>query len=461
MSSRAVPVAVEPPVSARSRLLGKLRLRHGLMGATLGTVALNVTSAALMFVVTVALTRLLGAQAYGAYAFAFAFATMLSVPGVLGLTPLIVRNIAGYRERSAWGLFRGMLRRATQVALVTSVGVSGAAAVLGWLLLDRDGELLQPFWVGLLMVPLLSLVTVRQAAMQGLGRVVSGRLPETIVAPGLLLILLLGVAAATEGPSSASAAVALQVVAIVVAFVLGGRLLRRATPSDARVAKPAFETRAWLTSGLSLLAVSAVLALNNQLGVIVVGAVEGGRETGVFAASTRVALLVSFLYVAVSYPLMPAVAALRAAGRTVELQRSLSRAAGAVALASLPVAALFVVLAPQLLDIFGQGFDEGVTTLRILVAAEVVKVVTGFAGLVLLMCARERQWGMWVVAGTALNFVACLALVPGLGAEGAALAAVLSATLMNLGLVFSARRTLGVWTPSIGRPSVPRATEPR
>lgn len=451
MSSRAIPVAVEPPVPARSRLLGKLS--HGLMGATLGTVALNAATTALMFVVTVTLTRLLGAQAYGAYAFAFAFATMLSVPGVLGLTPLIVRNVAGYRERSAWGLFRGMLRRATQVALVTSVGVAAAAAVAGWLFMDREGELLRPFWIGLLMVPLLSLVTVRQAAMQGLGRVVSGRLPETIVAPGLLLLLLLGVAATTDGPSSASAAIALQVVAIVVAFILGGRLLRRATPSGARAAEPVFETRAWLTSGLSLLAVTAVLALNNQLGIIVVGALEGGRETGIFSASTRVALFVSFLYLAASYPLMPAVAGLRAAGRTVALQRSLSRAARAVALATLPVATLFVVLAPQLLDVFGHGFDEGVTTLRILVAAELVKVVTGFAGLVLLMSSRERQWGMWVVAGAALNLVACLALVPGLGAEGAAIAAVVSATLMNVGLVVSARRTLGIWTPSIGRPA--------
>jgi O-antigen/teichoic acid export membrane protein len=424
--------------------------RQALVRDTLGTLGLNVATTVLNFALVVTLARLLGASGYGAYAFAFAWATVLTVPAVLGLTPLVVRNVAAYHQRGAWVLVRGILRRSNQVVLASSALVSFIAAGAGWLLLGSDSELRGPFLIGMLLVPLLSLVTLRQAAMQGLSRVVVGRVPETVVAPVLFLAFAL-VGSGVAGDSfSASWAVALQVAATVLAFLLGAFLLVRTLPSKARAAAPEYDTRAWLRSGLSLLAMSVALAVNLQLGTILVGAIQGSSEAGVFNAASRVALFVSFLYLAATYPLMPAVARLHAAARTEELQRLLTRAVRAIFVCSLPVAAVFLAFASQLLDVFGGGFDAGAASLRILVAGELVKLVTGFAGLTLLMSAHERDFTTAAVAAVALNLALSVALIPGQGAEGAAVATAVSVGAMNVYLAVAVTRRVGVSAALIG-----------
>ncbi len=186
-----------------------------------------------------------------------------------------------------------------------------------------------------------------------------------------------------------------------------------------------------MSPGRTLLAVSVLLAVNGQLGTILVGAFGGSAETGVFAAASRVSMFVSFLFLAATYPLMPAVGRLYAAGRLAELQRILSRTAQAVLVASLPIGALFVGFAPQVLGIFGGDFDAGAASLRILVAGEIAKVFAAFAGLALIMTVYERQFAWCAAAGTALNLAVGLALVPVLGAEGAAIATALGTTVTN------------------------------
>lgn len=446
-SSSATPLLAESRAPPAGRLVD--RARAGLVGATLGTVALNVGMTALGFLGTLALTHALGAGGFGAYSFSLAWATLLTVPATLGMTPLVVRSVAAYRERSAWGPLRGILRRSNQLAATIAAIVAAAVAGLAWLLIGRDSELLSPMLVGMLLVPVLSLITMRQAAMQGLGRVVAGRVPETLVAPGAFLAMLLAAPLATGGRYSASAAMGFQVAATVLAFGLGAWLLRRAMPTEARAVAPMYETRAWLASGMPLFAASVVMAVNTQLGTILVGAFAGSAETGVFAAASRAAMFVGFLYLAATYPLMPAAARLHAAGRSVELERLLSRAARTVALASIPIIALFVGLAPQILHVFGGEFDAGAASLRILVVGQVVNMITGYGGLALLMTAHERAWGTWIVVGAVVNVVVSLVLIPPLGAEGAAIAAALSVAASNLPMVVATRRRLGIWTPVI------------
>src|SRR5437870_7499768 len=75
--------------------------------ATAGTLALRAASLALGFVCHLFLTRLLGAHDYGVYVSALAWTNALSVPATLGAERLIVRQIAVYRARRDWALWRG------------------------------------------------------------------------------------------------------------------------------------------------------------------------------------------------------------------------------------------------------------------------------------------------------------------------------------------------------------------
>ena len=439
--------AVEPNV--RSPWSFAHALRRGLFADTAGTVALNGSTIVLGFGATLLLSRILGVSGYGAYAFAFAWASVLAVPALLGLTPLVIRHVAAYRAREEWGPLRGILRRSNQAVALSAGSLVALGAVLGWAAHRSEPELVRPFWIGLLLVPIIALTALRQAAMQGLGRVVVGRLPETIVAPALFIVLI-GGGALVGDALSPSSAIALQVVAAAVAFAIGAYLLRGSLPAAVRLVAPAYETHTWARSALPLFAMSGVTAVNAQVGTIFLGALEGPEEAGIYGVASRVAVFTSFVALAATYPLMPAAARVYATQGRDELQRLVARSARVVALASIPLIVGLVVFAEPCLRLFGGDFEQGANALRLMALGEGVKVSLGFGGLALVMTGREGQLTKAVAAGAAATLLLNPALIPFFGVEGAALATAAGATLTALIAAVLAWTRLGIYAPAFG-----------
>lgn len=426
--------------------------RSVLMGAT-GTVALNVSAMALNFVVALVLARALGSAGYGAYAFALAWATVLTIPASLGLGPLVVRHVATYVEHGSWGLLRGLLHRANQVvAASATVSVLGAA-VAGWLLHDSSSELLGPFLIGLLLVPVLALTILRQAALQGLHRVVLGRVPDTLVLPGVLLVLVVVAADRLGDRFDAEWATSLNVAAAAAAFILGAVLLRALVPTPVRTAVPEYDSRAWIRGGLPLLGLALLLVVNMQVGTILLGALESADAAGTYSVASRIALFTGFFFLAATYPLYPSVARLWARGDTDSIQRVLTRAGRAVLVISSCIAALLVAFAPQVLEVFGAEFAEGADALRIVALGQLVAVATGFGGLALVMTPHEGSMTLGTGIGVAVNILLTAALVPVWGVNGAAIGAAAGFLVAGALVAWLAWRRLGIYAPALGRPS--------
>jgi O-antigen/teichoic acid export membrane protein len=422
------------------------RPRQGLAADAAGTALLNVATVALNFAITVVLTRTLGAGGYGAYAFGLAWAVVLSAPANLGLTPLVVRSIVEYRTRSNWALLRGLLRRANQVVLATSVALAAGAAIVG-IFVVPDGQLRRPLFVALLLVPVTALISLRQAAMQGFHRVVVGRTPETVIAP-LAFLGSLGVIGLGAGSRLTPAvALALNVTALLIAFGAGAWLLRRTLPRAVRSATPEYETGSWVRSGLPLLLLSCVLAVNAQVGVIAVGSLAGTADAGVYSVANRAANLISFLLIATSYPLMPLVSRLHAEGDLIRLQQVATRAVRVLVLCCFPVALVLAVFATPILSLFGSGFEGGATALRICSIGELVNVTTGFAGTILVMTGHEKRLAKGAIGGALANVVLSFALAPFWGASGAAIGLVAGMTLSNTYLALHCWRDVRIVAP--------------
>src|SRR5713101_1715623 len=96
-------------VAAGSTTVGR-RLPPKLLLQASGTLLLNSGTLVINFAITLALSRFLGADGYGAYAFAFAWAALLSAVAGLGLSALVVRVTASAHALGRWGLLHGMLR---------------------------------------------------------------------------------------------------------------------------------------------------------------------------------------------------------------------------------------------------------------------------------------------------------------------------------------------------------------
>src|SRR5207253_9140373 len=136
--------------------------------------------------------------------------------------------------------------------------------------------------------------SLRQAAMQGLGRVVLGRFPETMLTPALFIVAVATADAVVGRRVTPSRVLGLQVAATFVGFVLGAWFLRRTLPSVVRTTQAVFAAESWRRSAISLLVLNVVMAANAQVGTIMLGAISGGRDAGVFNVAFRVTIFISF-----------------------------------------------------------------------------------------------------------------------------------------------------------------------
>lgn len=402
-----------------------------LFANTAGNLVLNVATTVFNFGITLALSRLLGARGYGAYAFATAFAVLLGIPAQLGLAALVVREVAAYRVTESWSHIRGLLRRGNQAVIVASTIACGGALAVSLGFAWPSGELFRPMLLALPLVPLTAVVMLRQNAILGFGRVVVARIPETVAGPGMILVFVLGLGAALDDRFTATWAVGANVAAMGLAALLGVAMLRRTLPSGARTHRPVFETRRWAVAAVPLVLFSVVAALNVQLGTVLVGALGGAREAGIYSVANRAGGLVVFVLLGTTPALMPVIAELHARGEAGGLQSLLSRSAGYVLLGSLPVALGVVVFAEPVLQLFGLEFGEGATALRVIAVGQLVNVAFGFPGTALVMTGHAGQLTWCVAAGACANLALSVALIPPLGAEGAAIATAVSVAGTN------------------------------
>lgn len=424
----------------------------GLCRSTAANVGLNLFSLAANFGVVLILSSLLGPGGYGAFAFATAFAIVLGIPGLLGLPSVVVGEVARERVTGAWDLVHGIIRRSNQAALCASIGVSVCAAIVielgGW----PGGRLREPTLIALGLVPLLAIVSLRQSAMQGIGRVVLARTPDALVTPTLLIgIIAIGHAAGLR--LTASSVVIAFVAATIVSASLGVGLLRRTLPRQVWKTAPHYRGRIWARRALPLLISGGFGIVNTQIGTILIGALRGARDAGLFSVATRVAGFVPFFLLAAVPILMPKIAELDERGDREGLQGGLTSMARVVFLMTIPCALTLFAFARPILHLFGPGFTAASLSLRILCVAQLVNVVTGFGGTILIMLRRSdlATWG--AAAGAALNVVLCPILISLYGITGAAVASATGLVVANLVIVWLLWSSQGIYAPALEVPS--------
>ena len=427
-----------------------MTLRSHLVRGIFGTLGLTVASAGLTFVNGVLLARLLGAADYGIYSSAIALVLLVTLPMVLGFDRLVVRNIASARSDGSWSRARGLIRRAVQLVVpVTLIGIVVFALGAALLQPSLAQQALPVLWLALLMVPLTALLILRRAVTLGIKHIVSSQLPESLVRPAIFT-LLLALAYLAFREVTAFDAMALNVVSVVVALAVGLWLLWRQLPDDLRHGPPTYETRKWVHEAVPFALAAAAQTLMNQTDVILVGALAGPAQAGLYAVASRGASLTLFGAMAVGTTLMPTAAQLWAHDDYARLQRVVTRAARGAFLFALAVAVVLWIFGPQFLLLFGREFVAANATLAVLAFASVIDCGFGISGLMLSMTGYQglnfAAMGAAVVTRIALG----LLLIPVLGAVGAAVAAVVAITVVNVLATWYAARRLGLDATPLG-----------
>ena len=426
-------------------------LKGGVARGAVATFLLRGFNIATVLVLNLIVARMLGAEGYGAYAFALTCVTVLTAPALLGFDGLLLREVAVHHARSEWGLLRGLLSRSTQASVAASLGLAALAALLALSLEVRLGPLmLTSVWVALLALPLVAIIRIRQSTMLGLQNVLIGQVPEAVVQPvlfgtGLTIVLVWHV----DVPNPPTI-VALHVAAVLAIWPVSSWLLRRSAPAELRRAAPDYRTSEWIRSAWPFGLTASFNLFNLGCGVILLGLVKGPEAAGIFAVANSGAQLVGLPLMAIAVPLAPAAARAFAARSQDELQLLATKSARAAVLMAVPIVLLYILFGRELLSWFGVEFRAGYAALIILTVGHAANAMLGAVGALLQMAKLERAVAWGLGSSAAANFALCIGLIPGWGLEGAAIAGAAAMIGWNVFLAFGVRHWLGIRPTAFG-----------
>lgn len=393
---------------------------------TIEAFVLHAVGMGLLFLMQIYLGRTLGKAGYGVFSYALALAGVLAILVPLGWPTALMRFIARYTEEGRLGLLRGAVNTAYAVTFLSTVVVS--LVLLAFSFWDAVSEELHvSLRYAALLLLFLAFVGLRRKALQGLGRVRGSLIPEEVLLP---VIVILGVY--TFGVSTASGALLIYAGAALAAFVLGGFWLWRAMPGGARVAKPEYERRAWMSIALPMMFGGMSQIAMNRADVLILGALASVEAVGLYGAAARIAAVNVFVLGAVNQLAAPMMARAFHGGRPAQVGAILRRAMLWSALGSLPLFLVMFLFPQALLGLFGPGFTEGADVLRVLAVGQFVNAATGPVGFALLMTGRERAFAATTAAVAVATVTGSLLAIPAFGVVGAALVTAASVATLNL-----------------------------
>jgi len=412
------------------------------------------------FVVSIVITRYLTVAEAGYYFFMLGALAMLSTLSRVGLDNAIVRFTAVANDRGDYLQLKRILSLSISLAL-------GGAAIISFVLwlaylfefpifftsLHRDSLL----WM-LCIIPVTSVTVVLVQSFQGLKRMgyyagFNGLIrPLNLLALALILLF-------TGGLSIAQAlwiyfAVALGV--LVLAYVCWQRVLAGmstlVTKRESVSAEPAAVAALPLSGfkgefysySFSLWGIACLAIVMGQGAQVLLGFLSSVEQVAYFSVANRIALLVSFVLLAINGILSPKFAEISAQNDVLRLQQLYRASTRLMILLTSPFLLLIFIFSPEILLLFGSDYQQAATVLRILIAAQFVKVAVGSVGQLLIMANLQRSQRNNLIMSVVILISLSLYLMPMYGALGAAIACFVAITCNNVMGLFQVYKKLNI-----------------
>lgn len=409
----------------------------------------------LSLVASVLLAHLLGQVDYGRYVYIVALVSFLTIPSSLGLDRFLLREVSIFNTQEQWDYLAGLLRWSNVVSLATSAVLLGIGNALIWGTNLVDDPLRLPLSLGLLYIPLGALRNLKLATMQGLNRVALGFLPDSLIAP-LLLIVAIGVTRSVEWLNfwttdlALTASIGLQLLVVAITLVVGVVILQQLLPQPVREAALKYQPRRWIVTAIPMMFFSVLQIVHGRIDLLMLGSLRSPDSVAIYSAVWQGMRYVSLILLSANSLLAPRIARLHSLGKLAELEQLLVRYARIVlALSAVAVLGLLINSAAYL-NLFGANYGSGRTTMMILCVGQLVNAATGSVGVLLNMTGHERSMLVSVSASVLLNIGLNLYLIPKWGIDGAAIATVASLSFINLIKTLWAYRCLGVQVTCLG-----------
>lgn len=422
-----------------------------LFKGALATIGVRAALLATNVALGVLLARVMGPSEYGTYAYVYSLVLVLTIPAVLGVPTVLLRESANALATRSWSHLRGLLRWGwATVSVSAAVVVIISVMTVSFAPVEWRHHYGTPFLFALLLIPLSAYIVITTDFVRGLHKTIVAQLP--ILARQILLLLFaLVLYTGLDKDLSASLVLILQSAAALSALILASLAIFRNYPYDARTATPIYLVREWLKPAFAFALIGIIQMINNRADVIMLGSFLAPDAVGVYEVAFRGAELIVFLQIAVNTASASTYSRLATEKNLDALAHIVTMSVRAVSTITIPIAAALLVWTEEIVSfVFGDAYLNACLPMRILIIGQICNVLLGPSDLLLNMTGNERIAAVGVLIAAIANVGLNVVLIPRYGIEGACIGTVVSLFLWNALLLILARRRVGIDTSVVG-----------
>lgn len=384
------------------------------------------------FVLAVLLARALGADQFGQYTLAIATFTMIASVSKLGMDSAVVRYIAifaGKRDDArVWGVLQITMGFAFIASILCAVGLFYLADPIANSIY-REPRLVSLLQLGAVLIPITAMNAMLVGASRGFKRMHFSVIAQDIVNTLFRLVLvgllfIVGI--------DAFWALVIYGAADLLGIVILAHLLNGVFPWRRSLKSAHREIGEVLRFSIPLFVSEILKRFRGDIQTIMLGALYAVSSVGVFTVASKINVVSRIS----SYSLMtsaePAFAELHSRGDMGQMG-SLYRATSRwMFVLNFPVVLMTLLFAKPILSIFGESFVSGAPALILLSIASLINICTGLGGTMIDMTGYTKLKLVNSVTQISLFVITSLLFIPPWGVIGAASAAMVSSSIIQL-----------------------------
>lgn len=393
---------------------------------------LRIVGILVSYVFTIVVTRLLGADVYGAFMLAQTLMMVSVMFARMGIDTVMLRWVSALRAKGKDSLIPLVFKRGFGSVLLFALLLSFLfwflAPILAEHLFEDPDAHRYLKWMSLGIVPM-SLVFLSSEALRGLKRVRETMILRNILPFGFaaLLVLLFRPTGTAMDPVRALL-IGIGVSALTGLFLWTRRIGWKGNEEE----KGEYGVKAMIRTAHPLFLTSSMVFLMSWLDLVMLGYFVDDAEVGVYSVAMRVANLCNVALFAVNMIAAPQFSEKYSKGDMEGLDRTVRRATQMVFTVVFPLVLVLFAFSTPILSLFGEEFTVGDTTLWLLVLGKFVNAASGSVMYLLQMTDRERVGRNILLVAALVNIVLNLLWIPLWGIEGAAWASMISIAGWNI-----------------------------
>jgi O-antigen/teichoic acid export membrane protein len=407
----------------------KLANRYSIGVAT--ALSMQIAGAALSFLVSLMLAKLIGAAGLGLYFLSVTSAEIFSTVSRLGLENAALKFISISNASAERATVATVYRKSVGIAaLSAAVMVLPASIILTWAPIGASQHAAFASLVPILMIALIpvTVLPVQTEAFKAIGYPGTAVFTQTVLPQSALLLLSLVLA--WQGKATTDSVMASYAGAFLLAMLLAS--LRWGTIVKDVWRKANFPATTLLGTSLPILIVTSLNLVMAWTDTLTLGILSTTEQVGIYGVALRISTTTAFVLIAINSVVAPQFAALHSSGRHSELELLARRSSFWTLVIALPLILIFLIFPAELLGLFGEQFVAGTWSLRLLALAQLVNVSTGQLTSLLIMTGHEKLMRNNMIFSATLNLAGNLLLVPPHGALGAAISTAFSISVMKI-----------------------------